>query len=123
MRLLNALHSAQASADDLCWHAAGPVGPSLASMAPLQRQQFGDRRGRQRCTAERARLVSQLPGGTCLGEVRLAAPRLRTACTALARDVEHAQPLRGQKNDPVPVDVPLRFDCDHHDRRPSASRV
>jgi hypothetical protein len=55
MGVLNALHCAQANADDLGWHAAALVGRSLASMAALQRQQFGDRRGRQRCKAEPAR--------------------------------------------------------------------
>jgi len=40
--VLNALHCAQANADDLGWHAAAPVGRSLASMAALQRQKFGD---------------------------------------------------------------------------------
>jgi hypothetical protein len=104
MGLLNALHNAQANANELCYRAPGPVGRSLASLAALQRQQFDDRRRRQRCTAEPARLVSQEHGDTFLDKVPLTAPRLRTACTALGRDVEHAQPLRNQKNVPVPVD-------------------
>lgn len=122
MGLLNALHDAHANADEFCNRASGSIGRSLASLAALKRQEFGDCRGRQRCAAEAARLVSQQPDGIFLGEVPLAAPRLRTACAALAHDVEHARPFRGQKNDPVLAEVPLRLNCDHHDRRPSACR-
>jgi hypothetical protein len=54
MGVLSGLHCALANADDFGSHVATPVGCCLPSMAALQRQQFGDRRERQRRAAELA---------------------------------------------------------------------
>ena len=102
------LYGAQADANGLGHHAAGPMGGFTRRFGAGQGENLGDDLQRQGRFAGLARLVAQQTVHPLLGEALLPAPHRRAAGFGLAGDIDNRQSIRRKKNDPSPEGMLLR---------------
>ena len=104
----DALDGAQADANGLGHHAAGPVSGFTGHRSTGQRQNLRDGLQRKRPLSRFARLVPQQTLHPCLGKALLPTPNRRPTDTGLPGNIENRQLFCRQKNDIGPLDMLLR---------------